>query len=122
VAKLLGGMLQAARLLFGRENRPAFRDKDTPAGAALEHAIPDEFLISARDGIRIDDQDFRQSAHGWQLLPDSQEACGDIAMNLLDDLSKDGDIAGRRDGETQCHGCTGTLVRRGEQEVFLGTA
>jgi hypothetical protein len=59
------------------------------------HAVPAEFLIGARDGIRVDNEDFRQGAPGRQLFPDGQVARGDGALDLLDDLPKDGNVVSR---------------------------
>ena len=96
--------------LRARENLPFFRNKNSAARAAFEDAVADQFLVGAGDSVGIDHEHLGEGADGRELLAHLQLAQGNGAMDLMNDLTKDRDIAGRRDGKREGHVCTSTLV------------
>jgi hypothetical protein len=119
MAKLAGRLPKTALTLAIRKDLALFGHEDPAPRAALEHAVADEFLVGAGDGIGIDDERLRQDADGGELFADLEPTEGDSLLNLLNDLAKDGDIAGRRDGESERHGCINSLIHSEAQELFL---
>lgn len=119
MAKLFGGMPQAARALLLRKHLPAPGHEDAAAGAAFQNAVADQVLISAGDGVGIDEENFSQQPDGRQLFADGQLPGGDGLMNLLDDLPKNRGIAGGRDGEPQRHGCISTIIHKAKPSLIF---
>ncbi len=57
MAKLLSCLTKPPVPLGFRKDLAAFCHKDAPSGLALQHPVPDEFLIGAGNCIGIDDED-----------------------------------------------------------------
>jgi len=111
VAEAFGGEAEAAAALGLGKDLTAFRDKNAAARLAFQEGVADELLVGTGHGIGIDDEGLGKNTHGGQLRAHMQFSNGHGALNLLNQLAKNGDIARGRDGKSKRHDCINALIQ-----------